>query len=448
MQYNDGFRTELIGTPEQIAERIAAYRKRGVDLILGGFLHFQEEVEYFGADVLPLVREIEAAEADSLATGADLRLADVSRPDTRVARAPRRCASVGGESRSTAADPACGGCRTRSDLSARVVATTDTGEVMTYSPGCPGYSGHPPGSYGATVTVVMPPTPIPGPSKLPLYLDIAVVRARVSPSTWPRFGPVFTASRTSARSASSREHLGILLTLAAVLAALLAGVACCPRRRAIRPSLPLLAVLGVPGRGRALVNRPQAATIGWALWVVLALVILQAIAAVLVLLLRDGCAHRAGAQTQLRATAVRPVRAYSRTVRPAVTTTSRPTHPAPDSVGPPPGAASRLPAAVRPAVTRRARRPAGLPAGTAGAAASRVRRHRPPDSRASARRRRSGRASTMRAPVPTSRQSRPIVTVLGSRCRLRPVNPVRPAVIIASGAHRFVGSSASARAGA
>ncbi len=63
VQYNDGFRTQLIGTPEQIAERIAAYRRRGVDLILGGFLHFQEEVEYFGAKVLPLVREIEAADS-------------------------------------------------------------------------------------------------------------------------------------------------------------------------------------------------------------------------------------------------------------------------------------------------------------------------------------------------------------------------------------------------
>jgi FMNH2-dependent dimethyl sulfone monooxygenase len=66
VQYNDGFRTQLIGTPEQIAERIAAYRKRGVDLILGGFLHFQEEIEYFGARVLPLVREIESAESDSI----------------------------------------------------------------------------------------------------------------------------------------------------------------------------------------------------------------------------------------------------------------------------------------------------------------------------------------------------------------------------------------------
>ncbi|NDK90455.1 dimethyl sulfone monooxygenase SfnG [Gordonia desulfuricans] len=62
VQYNDGFRTQLIGTPEQVAERIVAYKRLGVDLVLGGFLHFQEEIEYFGEKVLPLVRELEAAE--------------------------------------------------------------------------------------------------------------------------------------------------------------------------------------------------------------------------------------------------------------------------------------------------------------------------------------------------------------------------------------------------
>ncbi|MHA3103234.1 dimethylsulfone monooxygenase SfnG [Acinetobacter sp. ANC 3791] len=59
VQYNDGFKTNLIGTPEQIAERIVAYKAAGVDLILAGFLHFIEEVEYFGQRVLPLVRELE-----------------------------------------------------------------------------------------------------------------------------------------------------------------------------------------------------------------------------------------------------------------------------------------------------------------------------------------------------------------------------------------------------
>ena len=64
VQYNDGFRTNLIGTPKQIAERIIELKKVGVDLVLSGFLHFIEEVEYFGEKVLPLVRKLEAQQAE------------------------------------------------------------------------------------------------------------------------------------------------------------------------------------------------------------------------------------------------------------------------------------------------------------------------------------------------------------------------------------------------
>ncbi|MCB4208521.1 dimethylsulfone monooxygenase SfnG [Arthrobacter sp. UM1] len=60
VQYNDGFKTKLIGTPEQVAERIVEYKKIGVNLFLTGYLHFQEEVAAFGRDVLPIVRELEA----------------------------------------------------------------------------------------------------------------------------------------------------------------------------------------------------------------------------------------------------------------------------------------------------------------------------------------------------------------------------------------------------
>lgn len=63
VQYNDGFKTNLIGTPQQIAERIVALKAVGVDLVLAGFLHFQEEVRYFGEKVLPLVRELEQKKA-------------------------------------------------------------------------------------------------------------------------------------------------------------------------------------------------------------------------------------------------------------------------------------------------------------------------------------------------------------------------------------------------
>ena len=63
VQYNDGFKTGLVGTPLQIAEKIVALKGLGVNLVLGGFLHYLEEVEYFGKRVLPLVRELEAKQA-------------------------------------------------------------------------------------------------------------------------------------------------------------------------------------------------------------------------------------------------------------------------------------------------------------------------------------------------------------------------------------------------
>ncbi len=58
VQYNDGFKPRLIGTPEQIAQRIQEYEAVGVDILLTGFLHFIEEVEAFGWHVRPLVREL------------------------------------------------------------------------------------------------------------------------------------------------------------------------------------------------------------------------------------------------------------------------------------------------------------------------------------------------------------------------------------------------------
>lgn len=78
MQYNDGFKSKLIGTARQVADRILLFRSLGIDFVLTAFLHFQEgelrfptvqvqlrtdprsEVEQFGKQVLPLVREGEA----------------------------------------------------------------------------------------------------------------------------------------------------------------------------------------------------------------------------------------------------------------------------------------------------------------------------------------------------------------------------------------------------
>ncbi|MBP1932220.1 dimethylsulfone monooxygenase SfnG [Ammoniphilus resinae] len=65
VQYNDGFKTGLIGTPEQIAERIIELKKMGVDLVLTGHLHYEEDLRIFGERVIPLVREKEQALLES-----------------------------------------------------------------------------------------------------------------------------------------------------------------------------------------------------------------------------------------------------------------------------------------------------------------------------------------------------------------------------------------------
>ena len=59
VQYNDGFKTGLIGTDDQIVERIRKLDAIGVDIVLSGFLDYNEELERFGETIIPAV---EAAE--------------------------------------------------------------------------------------------------------------------------------------------------------------------------------------------------------------------------------------------------------------------------------------------------------------------------------------------------------------------------------------------------
>ena len=61
VQYNDGFKTGLIGTDDEIAHRIIEFKKQGVNLLLTAYLHFQEELTHFGEEIIPRVRELEAA---------------------------------------------------------------------------------------------------------------------------------------------------------------------------------------------------------------------------------------------------------------------------------------------------------------------------------------------------------------------------------------------------
>lgn len=60
VQYNDGFKTKLIGTPGQIADRILLLKSLGISILLVAFLHYDDEIQQFGEQVLPLVRQLEA----------------------------------------------------------------------------------------------------------------------------------------------------------------------------------------------------------------------------------------------------------------------------------------------------------------------------------------------------------------------------------------------------
>ncbi|GAA4720096.1 LLM class flavin-dependent oxidoreductase [Brevibacillus fulvus] len=57
---NRGLRPNLIGTPEQIAERIVQYEEAGLDLLLLQFSPQLEEMERFSQQVMPLVDRLRA----------------------------------------------------------------------------------------------------------------------------------------------------------------------------------------------------------------------------------------------------------------------------------------------------------------------------------------------------------------------------------------------------
>jgi FMNH2-dependent dimethyl sulfone monooxygenase len=83
VQQNDGFRPDMIGTPEQIADKIEALHSAGIDLIQCGFLHYEGDLQNFGEKVIPLVREREQA----LAAGGSFKLTTY---ESDLASAPAR----------------------------------------------------------------------------------------------------------------------------------------------------------------------------------------------------------------------------------------------------------------------------------------------------------------------------------------------------------------------
>lgn len=68
IQVNDGLKPKFIGSPEQVAARIAEYQAVGVNLFQLGFLHFIDDVRHFGEKVIPLVRGIEGSRTGTVLT--------------------------------------------------------------------------------------------------------------------------------------------------------------------------------------------------------------------------------------------------------------------------------------------------------------------------------------------------------------------------------------------
>ncbi|WP_241989509.1 MULTISPECIES: hypothetical protein [unclassified Halorubrum] len=68
VQYNDGFKTGLIGTDEQIIERIRKLDAIGVDIILTGFLDFKPELTRFGETIIPAIEAADPLDPDAVDT--------------------------------------------------------------------------------------------------------------------------------------------------------------------------------------------------------------------------------------------------------------------------------------------------------------------------------------------------------------------------------------------
>jgi hypothetical protein len=164
---------------------------------------------------------------------------------------------------------------------------------MTYPPGSPGYPSTPPTTQFSAPTQQLPKQPEPdaaGPSKLPLYLAAAVAVLGLAVYL-ASFGPQFTISNSEfpqlGSASGSTQGLGIAVA-ASVLAALLAGASLLPKQKNFVAVVTAVAVLAFLVVLSEVINAPSGATIDWALYLVIAFSLLQAVAAVAWLLLDAG----------------------------------------------------------------------------------------------------------------------------------------------------------------
>ena len=165
---------------------------------------------------------------------------------------------------------------------------------MTYSSGSSGYQpAQPPVSYGTSGS-----SGSSGPSfaksddhqgKLAQYLRMAVVGLGLA-SYFVSFGPIFDVNADQGPSTGSESVAvhGVGVGAAALLAALLAAVGLLPKARNYTAIVAVISVFGALMIILRVVTKPANFSPQWALWVILGLVVLQALAAVGALLLDAG----------------------------------------------------------------------------------------------------------------------------------------------------------------
>ena len=161
---------------------------------------------------------------------------------------------------------------------------------MTYPPGSPGYppAQQPTTQFSApTQQFGKLPEPVAaaeGPSKLPMYLTIAVAALGFLAYVFSYF-PVFNASSSTELFTPILLNLGVV---AALLAALIAGASLLPKQKVAPATLAVLSVLGFLLVLVIVLTAPDGVSITAWLYLIIAFTLLQAIVAVAVLLFDAG----------------------------------------------------------------------------------------------------------------------------------------------------------------
>jgi Family of unknown function (DUF5336) len=163
---------------------------------------------------------------------------------------------------------------------------------MSYPPGPPGNPGYPPAQQPtnqfAAPTQQFGKLPEPassgpdGTSQLPVYLAAAVAVLGLA-AYLSSFGPLFTA--TADFFTPTLLDLGVV---AALLGALLAGVALLPKQKPRVAPVAVLSVLAFLLVIAIVLTSPDGVTIDWGLYLIIAFTVLQAIVAVAALLFDAG----------------------------------------------------------------------------------------------------------------------------------------------------------------